>query len=102
MGATPTSPVSNRGEDDTVVALLAVPPQVRRVEISSAPEDGRVGAGALCTLDAGLALCVLRAEGDTTVVVFDAEEGGRQRHVTAGPLTGSGAPGAGGLLPTAG
>jgi hypothetical protein len=61
---------STRTEAGVVVALIAAPPQVQRVEIRD-----ESGARAACTLDGGLALCTLRTGGGATVIPFDSTNG---------------------------
>jgi hypothetical protein len=54
-----------------VVAIMAVAPDVERVEIATVPVPGSVGSGSACTLRDGLALCMLRADGAVDVRTVD-------------------------------
>lgn len=62
--------VTSLRRDGLVVALVQVVPGVERVEIATNPQPGSVGSGTTCTLDDGLALCMLRADGAVDVRAF--------------------------------
>ncbi|MHA6615925.1 protein kinase family protein [Pseudonocardia sp. DLS-67] len=59
--------VTSLRRDGLVVALLTVGPLVDRVEIATTPQPGSSGSGARCTVKDGLALCMLRADGQVDV-----------------------------------
>lgn len=54
---------SDNGPDVLIVVLMTVAPDVERVEIATRPQPrpGSTGAGALCTMQDGMALCMLRS-----------------------------------------
>jgi hypothetical protein len=54
---------SDDGPDVLIVVLMTVAPDVERVEITTRPQPrpGSTGSGALCTLQDGMALCMLRS-----------------------------------------
>jgi hypothetical protein len=54
---------SGRGPDVLIVVLMTVAPDVERVEIAARPQPqpGAVAPAAPCTLQDGLALCMLRS-----------------------------------------
>jgi hypothetical protein len=51
---------TDRGPDVLIVVLMTVAPDVERVEIAARPQPGSVAPAAPCTLQDGLALCMLR------------------------------------------
>jgi hypothetical protein len=59
--------VTSVHRDGVAVVFMTVAPDVEQVEISTLPEPGSVGSGAVCTDGEGFALCVLRAEGPVEV-----------------------------------
>lgn len=67
VGTSEARIVTSLRRDGLVVALLAVGPLVDRVEIATTPQPGSTGSGARCTVKDGLALCLLRADGQVDV-----------------------------------
>jgi hypothetical protein len=62
--------VTSIRRDGLVGALLQIAPDVERVEIATAPQPGSTGSGTTCTVQNGVALCMLRADGPVDVRAF--------------------------------